>query len=277
MAQSKRKQPAATRPGAPDEVAAAYRSTEGEIKALAADVVGRVTTDIPTAVSLALGALPRIQSLVPDMEGALKKPPVAALGRLRARALAALYAHLRWAPRTPRSHDEDLEEARALREQLLAAADAHVKYGDVDAEAVAKIREGSGLLDRANDLIALAALFRAVWDKITGRTPVTEAQLRRATELGTQLVVELGAKALGTGDATGGANWSDLRTRAFRLFMNDYDELRRAVEYVRYHEEDADSFTPPLHQRKRGSAAEAETDKPDAGSGGDSGTPTSST
>lgn len=249
----------------PDEVAQAFARTEADILALPKERVGQVTTDVPTAVSLALGALPQIESLLADMKDVLKKPPVDELARLRDRALATLYAHLHFVPRT-KSLETDLEEARVLRERLLTTADAHVSHGHFDAESIAKIREGAGSLDRANDLIALGALFRSAWDDIGERTPVTLAQLERASALGTQLVIDLGGRALGVTAVTGGESWSDLRTRAFRLLVEDYDEIRRAVEYVRYHEGDAAAYAPSLHTRPRQPSRE----KPSEPEGGES-------
>ncbi|AKF09802.1 hypothetical protein [Sandaracinus amylolyticus] len=248
---AKKKSPRIARPAAaPDEVAAAYQRTEKDIEALPKERVGRVNADVPTAVSLALGALPALESLRGELQAALKHPPLAEIARLHDRALAALYAHLHHAPKITVS-EADLEEARVQRERLLASADAHVAHGQLDADAIAAVREGQGHLDRANDLIALAALFRGVWSELEGHTQVTDAQLDRATVLGTTLVAALGAKELGTGPATGGASWSDRRNRAFRLLMNDYDEIRWAVEYVRRHEGDAASYAPPLYLNQR--------------------------
>jgi hypothetical protein len=254
----------AARTGPVDETAAAYKIIEKDLGSVPKAQIGQVTADIPTAVSLALGALPGLEGLLPEMSDLLKKPPKAQIERLRERGLGLLYTHLQFVPRTSKKHEQDLEEARQLREKLLLAADAHVGYGHLDAEAVAKIREGAGLLDRAQDLIALSALFRAAWSEIADQTPVKVEQLERASALGTFLVAELGGKALGaTGAGRSRKDWQDLRARAFRLFMTDYEEIQRAVEYVRYHDGDADVFAPSLHPRVRRSA-----DVGDEGGGG---------
>ncbi len=252
----KRRTATAARPAhVPDEVARAYAVTEREMQALAAERVGQVTTDIPTAVSLALGAIPSLESLVPAMKELLAKPPLDEIARLHVRALATLYTHLQYVPK-PKRLEEELEEARVLREQLLASADAHVVHGQIDAESIARIREGSGHLDRANDLIALAALFQSAWEQVGAKTQITADQLERASALGTALIAELGSRALGgTGAMAGDMSWSDRRNRAFRLFITDYDAIRRAVEYVRYHEGDAAAYVPPLHTRKRSTAS----------------------
>lgn len=272
MGKSKKKHASAVRPGTPNEAAEAYARTEAEIEALDDKQVREVSTDVPMAVSLALGALAEIESLLPEMSDVFKKPPKKEIERLRDRALALLFAHLRWAPRGAKALEAELEEARVLREQLLAAADAHVKFEHIDADSVDAIREGSGHLDRANDLIALAALFEANWDALKGHTMVTVAQLERASLLGTQLVIELGAKVLGTGGAKHRLKLANRRHRAFTLFMNDYEEIRAAVAYVRRQEKDGDAFAPSLHRRSRSSGT-TETEETDAteGDAGDAG------
>jgi hypothetical protein len=54
-------------------------------------------------------------------------------------------------------------------------------------------------------------------------------------------------------------DWLSLRARAFRLLVNEYDQLRRAVTFVRWDHGDANAFAPSLHsgahkRRSRGAA-----------------------
>ncbi len=269
MGKSKLSHPSAVRPGSALETREAFGRIAKDIEALPPERVGRVSTDVPMAVSLALGALPRFEGLLPEMAEVFKKPPDAEIERLRDRSLGLLYTHLLYSP-PARALDAELEEARAMREQLLAAADAHALYGQIDRNSIAKIREGAGHLDRANDLIALAALFDAAWPIISKKTLVTEAQIDRAASLGTQLVSALGQKELNVGTMKDGKTPADLRNRAFRLFITDYDEIRAAVQYLRRWEGDADAFAPSLHRRSSSSGGGGDTGAADD-SGGDSG------
>jgi len=259
MGKSKKEHASAVRPGTPNEAAEAYARLEAEIEAVPEREIREVSTDVPMAVSLALGALPEIESLIAEMGDVFKKPPIAEIERLRDRAMALLFAHILWAPRATKVIEQELEEARVEREQLLAAADAHVKFGHIDARSVEAIREGSGHLDRANDLIALAALFWANWDAIKNKTMVTEEQLERASTLGTFLVAELGAKVLGLGAAAQRAALGKRRHKAFTLFIEDYDEIRAAIQYVRRKDGDADAFAPSLYRRTRSKTTAAES------------------
>ncbi len=146
-----KRKPNAVRPDSPADIAAAYEEIAPELDKLPPELIGRVNADIPSAVSIALGALPGIQGLVPAMKEVFKKPPLDEIERIRVRALGLLYTHLRYVPRSSQQLEADLEEGRVLREQLLSVADAHVSFGAMNGDAVAAIRDGRGHLDRAND------------------------------------------------------------------------------------------------------------------------------
>jgi len=47
---------------------------------------------------------------------------------------------------------------------------------------------------------------------------------------------------------------TDIRQRVFTLFYNLYDEIRRAVSFLRWHHEDADSIIPSLYAGRGGHA-----------------------
>ena len=53
----------------------------------------------------------------------------------------------------------------------------------------------------------------------------------------------------------GAAN--DERQRAFTLLARAYDEARRAVSFIRWHEEDADTFLPSLYAGRGGRGAKS--------------------
>lgn len=254
--------PFAERPPDPEEVALAYEAIKPELTAILPGLVGRVTTDVPTAVALMLGAKPTLEAMIPELERALKTPPIVQIQRIEQRALGLLYTEIQYVPKGDENLQANLDAAQEVRGQLLAAADAHVAFGQMNAAAVAKIREGGGHIDRAKDCIALAGLFRAVWPTIAANTQVTPELLERAARLGTILIAQLGGKQLGTGGTA--VNWTDERNRAFRLLMNDYNEIRRAVEYLRYHEKDATNFLPTLHPRSKKSSSSESTDAPSA-------------
>jgi hypothetical protein len=227
--------------------AEAYQALEAGYADLPAESLIPINLDIPRAVATVLGAEPRVRSLLPAMEAEMKNPPTAVIDALRQTALGAWYAHLIALPaKSGGTGKELLERATPLRSKLLKAADALADAGLVDATAVARIREGSGNIDKATDLVALAALFSQSWNEIHDKTAISRAQVDEAAAIGPNLLLALSEDPL---PKSGDAN--DMRHRAFSHLVKTYDELRRAVSFVRWAEGDAESFAPSLYIRSR--------------------------
>jgi hypothetical protein len=145
-----------------------------------------------------------------------------------------------------------LDEANPLRDSMLVAAEALAHRGLVSGDRVAEIRAGLGNIDKASDLVALSALFRPAWPQVASRTAIEPAEVDRAVTLGSELLMALGAK--GIAEKRGSTPESrDQRARAFTLFINAYDQCRRAVAYLRYQEDDAEAFAPSLRPITRSS------------------------
>lgn len=251
------------KPPSPLDAASAYARVEDEIMRLDPSDLVVINIDVPTAVSIVLGALPAVRPLRGDIVDQLPRFPIATLDDLEAIALAAWYAHLTaLSPRANNRQIKDLlEEATPLRATLLSDADALARRGLVPAATVADIRAGQGHIDTANDLVALAALFSSSWPEIHGKTAATEDEVRRAAQLGPQLLAALGVRDQGripSGEAPG------RRARAFSLLVRTYDQIRRAVGYLRWDEDDADSIAPSLYKGRGGRApADAPSAAPD--------------
>ena len=77
--------------------------------------------------------------------------------------------------------------------------------------------------------------------------------------LGPSLLLALAEEPLPKSD-----NANDTRQRAFTLLVTAYDEVRRAVTFVRWAEGDADAFAPSLYAKSRkrrpGASDDAEGD-----------------
>lgn len=272
---TKKTSPAITpvdRPSGLAPAADAFQALKAEYAKLPSTALSPINLDIPRAVAVVLGAEPRVRTLLPAMEAELKSPPKAATESLRQIALGAWYAHLIAMPaKSGGSAKELLERATSLRARLLKAADALADAELVDGTVVARIREGSGNIDKANDLVALAALFSQSWDVIHDKTAITREQVDEAALLGPSLLVALAEAPLPKSDDA-----SDARQRAFSLLVSAYDEVRRAITFVRWAEDDADTYAPSLYaksRRRRPGGTEPETEGVD---GGDAGEPVAS-
>ena len=121
----------------------------------------------------------------------------------------------------------------------------------------------------AGNLIALATVFRSNWDQIKGKTGLGEETIERAGAIGVELLQALGSKDVSRpldGDA---ARSADIRARALTLLVKRYDQVRRAVEYLRWDEGDANEIAPSIYLFRRGRrpASRAGTHPPAAAPG----------
>ncbi|MBK9260028.1 MAG: hypothetical protein IPM54_09355 [Polyangiaceae bacterium] len=261
MPESKKAAP--KKPGLPPDARAAYLQIENEFALVAEADFVTINVDIPQAVSLALGALEGLAPLRAAIVEQLPKHSIATFDKLGTYALAAWYSHLLFLNETaPKNTVKELtEEAAPLRANLLRDAEAAAGRGLVPSKTVEEIRSGQGNIDTANDLVALSALFSDNWKTLQGKTAATEKEVARAGELGALLLSALGAREqVGTVTLPS----TERRVRAFTLFMRAYNETRRAVHYLRWHEGDADDLAPSLYKGRGGRGAKAEEALPEA-------------
>lgn len=254
------------RPGAAGEAAQAFERVQSLIMTVADDKVANINIDIPRAVSVALGALPAIEGY----RGQLKELPGLPhdkIEKLRDLIFAAWYAHLAASPTVSESQKAELlAKITPLREKLLIQAEALAHSNLVDKGAVAKIKEGSGNLDKANDAVALAALFSMAWGRIINKTTVTEEDIEQAAVLGPQLIVALSDKPTNLSATEAGK----ARVRAFTLFVETYDQVRRGITYLRWNEKDANSIAPSLYSGKKRKGGGGEEEEEEEGEPEDS-------
>jgi hypothetical protein len=204
---------------------------------------------------------------LPDFE-------IACFDKLETYALGAWYAHLLALPPASASNPVQplLEEATALRIRLLGDAEALAARELLDVESVKEIRSGQGNLDIANDLVALSALMGASWTKIEHKTAASAEEVHRAGDLGPLLIAALGVREHGARVTP--AEAADRKLRAFTLFTTAYDQVRRAVTYLRWNEGDADSLAPSLYKGRGGSRGASASAAKEEGSGeGETGEP----
>lgn len=263
--------PAPVAPGEPvpePRAAAALARVQPRLDEMKPEDYVQISLDIPQAASLALGILPGLRGLRAEIIEKLPCHDLDSLDGLEEYALAAWYAHLQWlGENDPGSPLKVLmEEAVPLRANLLGDAEALARRGLLDAQRVAEIRAGQGQIDMANDLVELSSLMLASWARIQNKTAATEEEVRRAGDLGPLLLAALGVRDHGAPPPTGDA--ADRRARAFSLFARAYDQIRRAVIYLRWDEGDADVIAPSLYKgrggRPRAEAAPADAKPADA-------------
>lgn len=237
-----RKPVSPVKPDAPSKSAAALASVGTEMAKLDPSAFAPINLDIPQAVALVLGVTANVSALRSDIAARIPSHPLKPLDNLETYALAAYHAHILWLPRTtgPNQVTALLDEATPLRANLLSDAIALAKRGLFDEKVVEDIRAGKGNVDTANDLVALAALFTSQWSTVENKTAATWDEVLRAGELGPTLLAALGVREFAVSAEPDAL--SEQRKRAFTLFYNAYDETRRAITYLRWHEGDADDL-----------------------------------
>lgn len=254
---------------------AAYSKIEPMFSQLSADEIITPAADIPAAVSTVLRSLPSVRALRAVISAELPKHPIALLDDLESYALAAWYAH---ELHENQGLDESVikqwkEDGKKHRESLLIAAEALAHRGLVDQARVAAIRSGRGIEDMARDLLDLAELFRASWERVKTKTAVEEPELDEAEDLGNKILMTHVSKSQDAGDADEDDS-EGRRARAFTLMYRAYEACRRAVSYLRWEQGDADEFMPPLMKkttaRKASSGAGKESSSSEAAASGES-------
>lgn len=253
----------------PSKSAEALALIKSEMAALGPADFATINVDVPQAVAVVLGVVPHLQALRPQLAKALPQHPLAGFDKLETYALATYHAHILWLPpETPENRVAALlEEATPLRENLLSDAEALARRKLLDPEAVLKIRADQGNIDKANDLVALSALFTTKWNAIKDKTAATPEEVRRAGELGPLLLAALGIREHAVALAPDAI--AEQRRRAFTLFFRTYDETRRAILYLRWHEGDAEQLAPSLYKGRGGRPPAAKGDTSGAGAGGE--------
>lgn len=255
----------ATAPAEPEPklAAAAYARLADERKALGADRAETPQGDLAAALETARKALPKLVGLRDAIAEALPRHPIAYIDNLEDYILSVRFADqlVALTGNTESGGDrfnEMIDEARLLRKTLLTAAEPLALKGFLEPAKVQAIRSGSGHDDLAADLTELAALYNESWSKVKNKTVVESEEINRASSLGQELQSLL---VLRKSDAAklSPEETRDQQSRAVALLVRAYEENRRAVAYVRWHDNDADQIAPVLFKAKRGRPPKGET------------------
>ena len=249
--------------GPHEEAKRAFDKLRKQMDALAPEDLVRTNVDIGRAAGIAIAAEPKISKLLPELED-LPGFEVADVHELREVALAALYAHTASRPIEDASEVTRLAaEALPARYALRIQAEALADRGLLSRDAIDAIGTGKGHREVAEALLSLAHLFTDAEEAIGGQTPVKRDELEHAANLGTQLILALGAREVSPHGIDEDEGAKDTRARAFTLLAKRYEKLRRAVTYVRWYEGDAREIAPSLYgarHRRRANTEIAEVE-----------------
>ncbi|HEY5961162.1 MAG TPA: hypothetical protein VIV60_31610, partial [Polyangiaceae bacterium] len=231
-----------------------------EITQLPEDKVLPITADPVTAGVTLRGALPKIMTLRPQLEK-LTEFDIRSLDKLEDYLHAWLRAQALFLGTTlpPESFSALVDKVSTYRDNLTSDAQALVQRKILAGDALDGLKGGIAHKNIVGDVLTLTTLFRSHWQTIAGRTCVTEAELDEADSALDTLMTDLGLR-----DQTPAAKEATAlnRQKAYTLFVNAYDQVRRAVSFLRWVEGDADEIAPSLFGgKKRKSGSDLE--KPD--------------
>ena len=223
-----------------------FDQVKDEIAAIPEQEFLHVSLDIPATVITAQGVYPKVIALRDDFVRHLPTFNVAKVDKLETYALAMFctQADYKAATDPPTSVTELVNTAVATRAVLLADVNSLIAYDLLAPGAINGLQGTNGHKNVMMDLGTLASILRNHAAKIAERTTVRPEELSAAEDLANKL-----GKALGLREQSPQVVAEVTRTRqaAFTLFVNTYDDVRAAVQYLRRAEGDADSIIPSLY------------------------------
>ncbi len=222
-----------------------------QIEAVADEQLVAINVDIPATVERLLACTPRLESLSGDAALQLARFDAGRFSGLRELALALSQAHILFLSRAA-PVAEDLaalqEAAVALRDRLGNDAEYLAKRGVLEARRLEKIRFLNGYRNAAYDLMALARLFRDEWKNLSSKSAVTEGELSQAETVARRVLQAISTREQQAEEA---ARSALVRQRAYSLVFREYEAIRRVVFFLRWEQEDAESFAPSLFAGRR--------------------------
>jgi hypothetical protein len=228
-----------------------YQRLRGELDALPQDDVEEVNLEVKTLVALVFGVLPR---LIAHRDAIVKQLPgfdIARFDKIEDYAMALSYTNTLHATATrPVDGLAELnDEGIKLRSTLQGDITALIARGFIHPESIKNYTALTGYKNVASDLQIQAQILKDKWSQIEGKCATTLTEVEHALKVAAHLLRLTGLKEQSPAVV---ANAAEQRKRAFTLFRRAYDDARRAIIFLRWHEEDADEIAPSLYAGRTG-------------------------
>ncbi len=236
----------------------ALASIADDLATLRVEDLETVNVDINAAVVTAIGCVPELAPFE-DRLARLSPETATALAKLDLYARALSQAHARYLVNEGSQAEipelsKRLVEVRAL---LLAEASLLVQRKLVEADKLGQLKGVVGFRNQINDVLQLVEVLRDALARGRVGSMLTTVELDDAEAAAQALMVAMGKREQAP-QMHGAA--AELRQRAFTLFVRSYDELRRGISWLRWHEGDVEDFIPSLYSgRGRSKRNEEET------------------
>jgi hypothetical protein len=225
----------------------AYRTTTAKRAELDPSTFSSLAVDMGLAVNTVLAAYPRIQ----ELKAELADLPVdhEAIDELDSYAHAAGHALALYNAATapPERLDEVYEVALSRRNVLKSDATNLMAHGLLGKDALVKLNNDVGYRNVGYDVMTLVSILRAEAARIAGRSATLPTDLDSAEAVANEL---LELAALREARNVVDPNVAENRHRAFTLMERTYDQVRRAMGFLRWSRGDMDKITPALYGTK---------------------------
>ena len=238
-----------------------YGRVQEELEALSPEEFVEVNLEIPAAVLFTLGVLPRIVEFRDEIVARLPDFDITRFDRLEdyAKALSYTNAVYATATRSPDGLKELYDEGIMLRATLHNDILALIGRELIPEAAVKSYTGFVGYKNVATDLQYQAHVLKAHFSQIEGKCATSMEEVEHALKVSLHLLRMAGLKEQSPSAV---AAVAEARTRAFTVFSNAYDDARRAILYLRWHEKDADDIAPSLYSGRGGSRKRSTESEP---------------
>jgi hypothetical protein len=230
----------------PSDFERAFAEVEAEIQAVPTEQLVHITVDVRLVAVNTVARLPLIKTLSAQLTEHLPQFDVGSIDRVGTYALAAAHAYIRhqMSVASPAEIAKLAARATERRALLLADVNALVAHGVIDGAPLAELSGTVGYRNVAYDLLILRNMLADAWPKIEDGTLISAADLEEDAATASRLLMAAGAKSVLPVEPSETAR---IRDQAFALFVRKYDEVRRAVSFVRWGQGDADEYAPSLY------------------------------
>lgn len=222
---------------------AEFEATRAERAAVAKPT--RTTFDIASAYIVVGSSLPRILAYREQL-ASIGAFDLTLLDRVLVYGRAAIYAlqrELALSPPKSEAHSKLVREMERLHARFFGTAKYLVAMGLMDEGILSAVRSGTSVVARAVDLGTIAIEFNAERARLGSQLILSVEEVARASAVSCEIIESLAARTVAERTPS---EFKHERQRAATVFLEAWDEIRRAVHWVRWREGDASELAPSL-------------------------------
>jgi hypothetical protein len=233
----------------------AVERVQPQLDAIPPEELEPVRHDIVDATVTVLGVASHAKQYRGEVKAQIGESAAQHLDVLEDAARACGHAHATYLSQVHGIDTDGAAEGTSRsRRILLAEARSLVGQKKMPASVLGEIVGGTGQKALCLDVLQLVAAFRTSWASVSDQTSVTIDELDQAEALANALATSLGENEQGNASSPA----AELRLRAYTFFVRTYDEVRRAIHFVRWDAGDADEIAPSLGAGRTRHAADEE-------------------